>query len=69
MASWWSDAQLWIDHLISRRPDDMTYNKTKQNDIDGLAQDCSISIADALEILQSCTEPSVCNVYTLLVIL
>ena len=25
----------------------------------GLVQDCSISIANALEILQSCTEPSV----------
>ena len=27
--------------------------------IDGLAQDCSISIANALEILQSCTNPSI----------
>ena len=27
--------------------------------IDGLAQDCSISIANALEILQSCTKPSI----------
>ena len=27
--------------------------------IDGLVQDCSISIANALEILQSCTEPSI----------
>ena len=27
--------------------------------IDGLAQDCSISISNALEILQSCTEPSI----------
>ena len=26
--------------------------------IDGLVQNCSISIADALEILQSCTKPS-----------
>ena len=25
---------------------------------DGLVQDCSNSIADALELLQSCTEPS-----------
>ena len=27
--------------------------------IDGLAQDCSISIANALEMLQSCTKPSI----------
>ena len=26
--------------------------------IDGLAQDCSNSIANALELLQSCTKPS-----------
>ena len=26
-------------------------------DIDGLVQDCSISIANALEIMQSCTKP------------
>ena len=28
-------------------------------DIDGLVQDCSISNALALEILQSCTKPSI----------
>ena len=28
-------------------------------DINGLVQDCSISIANALEILQSCTKPSI----------
>ena len=28
--------------------------------IDGLAQDCSNSIANALELLQSCTKPLVC---------
>ena len=27
--------------------------------VDGLMQDCSISIANALEILQSCTKPSI----------
>ena len=26
--------------------------------VDGLVQDCSVSIADTLEILQSCTKPS-----------
>ena len=29
----------------------------QRDHIDGLEQDCSISIADALEILQSCTKP------------
>ena len=29
--------------------------------IDGFVQDCSISIANALEILQSCTKPSICT--------
>ena len=29
--------------------------------IDGLAQDCSNSIANALELLQSCTKPSICS--------
>ena len=29
--------------------------------IDGLVQDCSISIALAMEILQSCTKPSICS--------
>ena len=29
--------------------------------INGSVQDCSISIANALEILQSCTKPSICN--------
>ena len=28
---------------------------------DSLVQDCSISIADELEILQSCTKPSICK--------
>ena len=33
--------------------------------IDGLAQDCSNSIVNALELLQSCAKPSIC-VHTLL---
>ena len=28
---------------------------------DGLVQDCSNSIANALELLQSCTKPSICG--------
>ena len=30
-----------------------------KDDIDGWAQDCSNSIANALELLQSCTKPSI----------
>ena len=30
--------------------------------IDGLVQDCSNCIANALELLQSCTKPSICGV-------
>ena len=29
--------------------------------VDGLTQDCSNSIANALELLQSCTRPSMCS--------
>ena len=29
--------------------------------IDGLVQDCSNSVAGALELLQSCTKPSICQ--------
>ena len=32
-----------------------------KHQIDGSMLDCSISIADALEILQSCTKPLKCN--------
>ena len=32
-----------------------------KTDIDGLVQDRSISIANALEILRSCTKPSICK--------
>ena len=32
---------------------------TREGYVDGLVQDCSISIANALEILQSCTKPSI----------
>ena len=30
-------------------------------EIDNLVQDCSNSIANAVELLQSCTKPSQCN--------
>ena len=35
------------------------HTNRKQDDIDGLAQDCSNSIANALELLKSHTKPSV----------
>ena len=35
---------------------------TIRSDINGLVQDCSNSIANALELLQSCTKPSTCHV-------
>ena len=36
-------------------------NQRGENHVDGLVQDCSISSANALEILQSCTKLSICN--------
>ena len=33
----------------------------KERYIDGLVQDCSISIALAMLILQPCTKPSICD--------
>ena len=35
-------------------------NVLRNSPIDGLVQDCSNSIANALELLQSCTKPSIC---------
>ena len=45
--------KLWLDvwHVLL-----YTVNK----DIDGLVQDCSNSIASTLELLLSCTKPSIC---------
>ena len=34
--------------------------------IDGLVQDCSNSIANAMELLQSCTKPAVLSFFTIL---
>ena len=41
----------------------MEYHDTGWYYIDGLVQDCSNSIANALELLQSCTKSSICTVY------
>ena len=35
--------------------------ETLDPDIDGLVQDCSNSSALAMELLQSCTKPSICH--------
>ena len=37
--------------------------------IDGLVQDCSNSIANALELLQSCTKPSILFIFAMLMCL
>ena len=37
----------------------ISFALSHQYDIDGLVQDCSNSIANALELLQSCTKPSI----------
>ena len=39
--------------------DDMSCHITVVDDIDGLVQDCSNSTANALELMQSCTKPSI----------
>ena len=49
------------EYLVDKFPCKLCwYYKTGTfSDIDGLAQDCSISIANAMEILQSFTKPSI----------
>ena len=37
------------------------YVREQDHHNDGLVQDCSNSTANALELLQSCTEPSICS--------
>ena len=44
-------------HMLSLARNELT----DQSYFDGLVQDCSISIADALQIMQSCTKPLVYN--------
>ena len=48
--------------LVAARELEMIDNKTinvSVSHIDGLVQDCSISTALAMEIMQSCTKPSI----------
>ena len=39
----------------------MLHQSNENNGVDGLAQDCSNSIANALVLLQSCTKPLICS--------
>ena len=41
------------------------FKKSSREHIDGLMQDCSNSIADAMELLQSCTKPLIYVVWNL----
>ena len=50
---WWRHHEASILYTVSMR--------SASRDIDGLVQDCSISSALAMEILQSCTKPSMCT--------
>ena len=55
----WFSWIFWSQHQNFRRVKDKTMDV--RNHIDGLVQDCSISIANAPEILQYCTKPLICN--------
>ena len=58
---WWFETlsrPLW-PHSNDTSAENKDSNLNDWKNIDGLVQDCSISIANALEILQSCTKPSI----------
>ena len=44
---------------------EVSFITSSKDHIDGLVQNCSISIVNTLEILQSCTKPSLCSEATL----
>ena len=48
----------WLFNLYNENPYSWKDSLYLKHWMDGLVQDCSISIANALEILQSCTKPS-----------
>ena len=56
-------AEIWYKMSWKEEPvaGEIWHESTKMHakHFDGLVQDCSISIANALEILQSCTKPSI----------
>ena len=55
---------IWVDMLVKdyiNASNQFQCNTCMYNAyIDGLVQDCSNSIANALELLQACTKPSIC---------
>ena len=48
-----------IQHILPLTKTDLAQLQRDWGDIDGLVQDCSNYIANALELLQSCTKPSI----------
>ena len=54
--SHWRAIYYWFDQIKNNTNQNMTMHGVN---FDGLVQNCSISIACALEILQSCTKPSI----------
>ena len=53
----WTSADLWSVGTLTPNCCEIVI----KIHIDGLLQDCSNSIANALELLQSCTKPSMCT--------
>ena len=54
---------MWVYNVSNKAWLHQTITRTNDGQvliwhIDGLVQDCSISIANALELLQSCAKPS-----------
>ena len=67
---WFNGLGLFVDvtekkslKITSRQNKMYTSWKLKYIWMDGLVQDCAISIANALEILQSWTKPSISSIY------
>ena len=57
---WWFD---WIHVLSMQNRHQIITNQHAKDLIDGLVQDCSNSIANALELLQSCNKPSMYGIH------
>ena len=55
----WVAYRYWGACQIRKRCENLRFQTLPWHHIDGLAQDCSISIVDALEILQPCIKPSI----------
>ena len=58
----WPLHQHWVEkERVTCKRTEGHSEDVNSKDIGGLVQDCSISIALAMEILQSCTKPSICT--------